>query len=77
MTLSADVNSSVVMDMIIEGANNVGCIWCDLVEMCRCNKGVIVYLIVKRNVKVLLFRMTTGENGVWGPQGQSAGLGTR
>ena len=76
MTLSADVNSSVVIDMIIAGANNVGCIWCDLVEMCRYDERVIVYLLVKRNAKVLLFRMTTSENAVWGPQGQG-GLGTR
>ena len=76
MNLSADVNSSVVMDMIIEGANNVGCIWCYLVEMCRYDTRVIVYLLVKRNAKVLLFRMTTGETGGWGPQGQG-GLGTR
>ena len=77
MTLSADMNSSVVIDIIIEGADYVGCIWCDLVETCRYDARVIVYLLVKRNAKVLLFRMTTLKNAVWGPQGQSAGLGTR
>ena len=76
VNLSAHVNSSVVINIIIEGADCVGCIWCDLAEMCRYDARVIVYLLAKRNAKVLLFRMTTSKNAVWGPQGQS-GLGTR
>ena len=42
VTLSADVNSSVVINAIIEGANYDGCIWCDLVETCRYDARVIV-----------------------------------
>ena len=43
VTLSADVNSSVIINLIIEGADCVWCIWCDLVEMCRYDARVIVY----------------------------------
>ena len=45
--------------------------------MCRYDARVIVYLFVKRNAKVLLFRMTTCENDAWGPQGRKldSGLG--
>jgi hypothetical protein len=55
VTLSADVNSSVAIDMIIEEADYVGRIWCDLAEMCRYDARVIVHLFVKREAKVLLF----------------------
>ena len=34
MNLSTDVNSDVIINLIIEGANCFGCIWCDLFEMC-------------------------------------------
>ena len=43
VNLSAHVNSSVVINIIIEGADCVGCIWCDLAEMCRYDARVIVY----------------------------------
>jgi hypothetical protein len=62
--------------MINEGADYVGILWCDLVDMLRYDARVIVYSLVKRNAKVLLFRMTTLNIDVWGPQGQG-GLGTR
>ena len=53
VTLSTDVSRSVIMNLIIEGANCVGCIWCDLVEMCCYDKRVIVYLFVKRKAEIL------------------------
>ena len=33
VNLSTDVNSDVIINLIIEGANGFGCIWCDLCEM--------------------------------------------
>ena len=53
VNLSTDVNSDVIINLIIEGANCFGCIWCDLFEMCCYDKRVIVYLFVKRKAEVL------------------------
>ena len=51
VTLSTDVNSDVIINLIIEGAACLGCIWCDLVEMCCYDARAIVYLFVKRKAK--------------------------
>ena len=77
VTLSTDVSRSVIMNLIIEGANCVGCIWCDLVDMCCYDKRVIVHLFVKRKAFILACWMTWWENDAWGPQGQKpdSGLG--
>ena len=39
------------INLIVEGANCVWCIWCDLVEMCCYDARAIVYLFVKRKAK--------------------------
>ena len=54
VTLSTDVNSSVMVELIIDGANCVGCIWCDLFQMSCYDKRVIVYLFVKRKALILV-----------------------
>ena len=51
VNLSADVTRSVVINMIIEGADYVVSLWCDLDEICRYDARVIVYSFVKRKAK--------------------------
>ena len=51
VTLSTDVNSSVMVELIFEGANCVGCIWCDLFEMCCYDSGIVGHFLLKRKAK--------------------------
>ena len=51
VTLSTDVYSSVMVELIIEGANGVGCIWCDLFLMGCYDSGIVGHFLVKRKAK--------------------------
>ena len=77
VTLSTDVSRSVIINMIIVGANCVACIWCALVLMCCYDSGIVGHLLLKRKAKVLVCGMTTCKNYAWGPQGPKldSGLG--
>ena len=51
VTLSTDVSRSVIINMIIVGANCVSCIRCDLVLMCCYDSGIVGHFLVKRKAK--------------------------
>jgi hypothetical protein len=76
VTLSTDVSRSVIMNLIIEGANCLGCIWCDLFEMCCYDERGRGTFLVKRNAKCNAYSIDVDNFLAWGPQGQSIrGLG--